>query len=283
MPDDLGKVIRLSRLFNEHSGRFLGITMDHAIPHGVLPGLERIQETLRKIVEGKPDAVTLQKGIAEKCFAPFANRVALVVKCTTYSPYHKTKDVPVAEVEEAVRLGATAAAVGCFVCGTFQDQQLEQLGKYAREAKRFGMPLIAHIYPRGEHLNPDEYRQWQHVAYAVRCGSELGVDVIKTLYTGSAESFARVAEASTVPVVVAGGVSEDGDVGVFLRQTEEALSAGAKGVAYGRRIWQSTHPALLIEALRRVLHEGMPADEAAARFESARRAHPNAIAHGDPT
>lgn len=277
MPDDLGKTIRLGRLFNPGSGRFLGITMDHAIPHGVLPGLERIQQTLAAVVEGEPDAVTLQKGIAEKCFGPFAGRVALIVKCTTYSPYHKTKDVPVAEVEEAVRLGATAAAVGCFVCGTLQDQQLEQLGKYVREAKRFGMPLIAHIYPRGEHLKPDQYHQWEHVAYAVRCGSELGVDVIKTLYTGSAETFARVVEAATVPVVVAGGVSEDGDIGVFLQQTEDALSAGAKGVAYGRRIWQSPHPALVIKALRQVLHEGTPAREAAAWLKSPLRTQSTAV------
>ena len=283
MSNDLGKEIRLARLFNPRSGRFLGITMDHTIPHGVLPGLERIGQKLGEVVEGKPDAVTLQKGIAEKCFGPFAGRVGLIVKCTSYSPYHKTKDVPVAEVEEVVRLGATAAAVGCFVCGTFQDQQLEQLGRYAREARRFGMPLVAHIYPRGEHLKPDEYHEWKHVAYAVRCGSELGVDVIKTLYTGSAESFSRVVEASTVPVVVAGGVSEDGDVGLFLRQTQEALEAGAKGVAYGRRVWQSAHPALLIEALRQVLHEGIPADEAAARLESARRTDSAVVAHDQRT
>jgi DhnA family fructose-bisphosphate aldolase class Ia len=112
MSNDLGKEIRLNRLFNPQSGRFLGITMDHAIPHGVLSGLERIGQKLGEVADGEPDAVTLQKGIAEKCFGPFAGRVALIVKCTSYSPYHKTKDVPVAEVEEAVRLAAAFSATG---------------------------------------------------------------------------------------------------------------------------------------------------------------------------
>ena len=69
----LGKEVRLKRLLGP-SGRLLAITIDHPITRGLLPGLEDIRTTMRKVVAGGPDAITMHKGIAEKVFAPYAGQ-----------------------------------------------------------------------------------------------------------------------------------------------------------------------------------------------------------------
>lgn len=50
------------------------------------------------------------------------------MKATSYSiPYHEAYDTPVADVEEAIRLGADAISVGCIMGGPEQAQQLSFL------------------------------------------------------------------------------------------------------------------------------------------------------------
>ncbi|MFN8456494.1 MAG: hypothetical protein U0401_17800 [Anaerolineae bacterium] len=44
------------------------------------------------------------------------------------------------------------------------------------------------------------------MAYAARCGAELGVDIVKTWYTGTPESFREVVESCPGVAVVAAGV-----------------------------------------------------------------------------
>jgi DhnA family fructose-bisphosphate aldolase class Ia len=62
-------------------------------------------------------------------------------------------------------------------------------------------------------------------------------------------------------VVIAGGPKTD-EIGSFFKMTYDAIRAGAIGVAYGRNIWQYHNPALMIKALRAVIHEGEKPDNA---------------------
>ena len=94
----IGKEIRLKRLIPGTDGKYFGLTVDHAIARGVMPGLDTIDDTLSKMVAGGPNAITMHKGIAEKCFAPYAGKVALVLKLTTFGVYHFDEDVQVANV-----------------------------------------------------------------------------------------------------------------------------------------------------------------------------------------
>jgi class I fructose-bisphosphate aldolase len=56
----------------------------------------------------------------------------------------------VADVEEAVRMGADAVSVGCIVGGPEQAQQLTRSwASFSKEAASAGMPLVAHIYREG--------------------------------------------------------------------------------------------------------------------------------------
>ena len=140
------------------------------------------------------------------------------------------------------------------------------LGRMAKEAGSVGLPLVAHIYPKGSMVkDPHDAKA---VAYAVRCGAELGVDIIKTLWTGSAESFRGVVEACPSMVALAGG--EMGEtLEDYLRMTRDALDVGLGGVTYGRFVWQHPHMTSVIKALRALIHENASVQQALQVYDRA--------------
>jgi DhnA family fructose-bisphosphate aldolase class Ia len=102
----LGKEIRMKRLLNPKSGKLLAITVDHSIARGIQTGLIPIQKTIDRIVAGKPDAMTMHKGIAESCFGPTPARRPHP-QVLQLLPLSAGFDTWVTDVEEAVRMGAT--------------------------------------------------------------------------------------------------------------------------------------------------------------------------------
>ena len=115
----LGKAIRLGRLFDDESGRLLAITLDHAIARGVLPGLVDVESAVASVAAGRPDAITLQKGIAARVFSPaYATAgISLIVKATSYSPFHPTLDTPTAPSRRQCALGPTRSRSACWWAG----------------------------------------------------------------------------------------------------------------------------------------------------------------------
>ena len=257
----LGKEVRLNRLFNAKSGNILVIALDHAIGWGVVPGIEDIHGTMAKVVGAQPDAVTMLKGTAEKVFRPYAGIIPFILKATTFSPYQPAYDTAVACVDEAVRLGADAVAIGATVCGDSQQQLLTQLAEFVRQANLVGFPTVTHIYPKGNFVSDEDRYKEEHVKYAARAGAELGVDIIKTFYTGDAASYARIVKAVPAPIVVSGGPKLPSLKDVF-RMTYDAIQAGAKGVTYGRNVWQADDPVAVIRALKHIIHESGSVEEA---------------------
>ncbi|RGX56473.1 MULTISPECIES: class I fructose-bisphosphate aldolase [Anaerotruncus] len=251
----LGKSVRLNRLMPQGDGLYLGLTVDHAMARGVLPGLDTIADTLEKLLAGDPNAITMHKGIAEHCFEQYAGRVPLVLKCSTFSPYQPGADVIVADIEEAVRMGADAVSVGCIVGGDNQPEQIRTLSEFSKAAASAGMPLVTHIYPRGNLIAQEDRMAWQNVLYAARVAAELGVDLIKTNYPGSPEDFEKVVRGTPTRVLVAGG-APGGTIDSYLQMTRDVIDAGGKGVTYGRFVFQYQNPTALVKTLRKIVHEG---------------------------
>ncbi len=257
----LGKEVRLRRLIPNEDGHYFGLTVDHAIARNVMPGLDTIHDTLRKMVSGGPNAITMHKGIAEKCFAPYAGRVPLVLKLTTFGVYHFMEDVQVADVDEAICLGADAVSAGCIVGGDNQGQQIAMLGRISKDAHKYGIPLICHIYPRGSQITGADQYSVGNVTYAARTAAELGVDLVKTNYTGDPDSFAKVVQAVPTRVAIAGG-AKCKNVDEYLQMTRDVIDAGAAGVTYGRFVFQYPDITALVKTLGQVIHSGLSAKEA---------------------
>ena len=249
----LGHQIRMNRLMGHRFNRLLDITVDHGIARGVLPGLEDIAGAIARMVAAKPDAITMHKGIAESCLMPYAGQIPLIIKCSSFSPFHPSYDTMITTVEEALRLGADAVSIGVIVGDPRQSEALTNLGAFVKEARLLGMPTVAHIYPRGSLIPESERASPEHVRYAARVAAEVGIDIIKTTYTGSAESFARVVEACPALVVAAGGV-EAQDARTFLQKTHDVIEAGGAGLACGRFVWGHPDPVSLIRALKHIIH-----------------------------
>ena len=252
----LGKAVRMSRLINSQSNKMMAITVDHSISRGIMHGLIPIQETIDKIIAGGPDAITMTKGIAEICLPKHAGKVSLLLKCSSYSPVQPTYDVCFGDVEEGVRMGADAVSVGAILLGDHQAEQIRDIGLISKQCMAAGMPLIGHIYPKGESVKPEDRTKWENIAYCVRAGAELGVDIIKTTYTGDPISMEKVVKSCPARVVIQGG-----DVGNtvedYIKMTREALDVGVGGVTFGRFVWEYRDITSLVKTLRSVIHENI--------------------------
>ena len=261
----LGKEVRMSRLVNPKSNKMMAITVDHATSRGIAPltGLHHVQGTIDKIILGRPDAMTLTKGIAEHCMWNHAGEVAMLMKISNYSPVAPTRDTVFGTVDEAIRMGADAVSMGCMTLGDFQGEQFEAIGRVSEECMRKGMPLIGHVYPKGESVKPEDRTAWENIAYCVRSACELGMDIIKTTYTGDPDSMAKVVATvpSTFRIVIQGGDACK-TLDDYLQMTREAMDCGVGGVTMGRFVWDYKDVTALVIALRYIIHEGYSVKEA---------------------
>jgi DhnA family fructose-bisphosphate aldolase class Ia len=99
------------------------------------------------------------------------------------------------------------------------------------------------------------------IANACRICVELGADILKAPYVADQTALQALVAQTPVPVVILGGkrVARVLDV---LVMAEQATRAGVRGVVFGRNVWQHDDPAAIVGALRRVVHGGVPAEEA---------------------
>jgi class I fructose-bisphosphate aldolase len=254
-----GKEIRLKRLLSAN-GRLFSVALDQATARGIHEELMPIQRKMKEIAEGSPDAMTIHKGLVESAFSPYAGNISLILKCSTFSPWQPARDTLVASVLEGVKLGADAVSIGCIVGGDDQPEQIANLGAFTAAAADLGMPVVAHIYPRGNQIPNEEKNSWKHHAYAVRLGAELGVDIVKTHYTGDPASFSKVIAATTAKVVVAGG--DVADVREAFQMTRDILDIGGAGITFGRFVWSKDNPTAVVSALSHIIHHDGSVDQA---------------------
>ncbi|OXS74203.1 class I fructose-bisphosphate aldolase [Domibacillus enclensis] len=262
----LGKEIRLNRLINQSSGKLLAVAVDQAVARGIFEELMPIGRKIDEIIAGEPDAITMHKGIATSCFEQHAGKAGLILKLSSFSPWQPNYDAWVTEVEEALPIGADAVSMGCIVGGDDQPEQLRNLGIVAGKAAQYGLPMIAHIYPRGNQIPDDEKNDWKHVAYAVRAGAELGVDIVKTKYTGDPETFHKVVSSTPAKVVVAGG-DNGNDIKDYFQMVHDVLDAGGTGITFGRIVWNNPNPTAVVKSFKHIIHDQGTVKEAIELYE----------------
>ena len=257
----LGRELRLRRLFGT-DGRTVTVALDQAVPRGVAPRLATIADTYTMIAEGQPDAVTITKGIAGHLFANNPSPLPWILKGSMFSmDFHPTFDATIGNVHDAIRLGADGIAVGISAGSALQGQMFEMLNDVVEEAHSWGYPVVCHAYPSGE-MWGDRKGSTESVMYAARAAAELGADIVKTWYTGSAEEFRKVVECTPAIVVAAGGTPAKDPLDV-LKQAAGVVEAGGHGMTCGRNVWTAKDPAKMVAALKAVIHGGESPTEAA--------------------
>jgi len=252
-----GKKRRLNRIFQKDN-RTVIVPMDHGVSIGPVMGLVNMQSIVDKLVLGGVDAVVINRGIAKSVDTGNAGLIVHLSGSTKHCPDPNSK-VQICSVEDAVRLGADAVSVHVNVGAKQEDRMITMLGNVACECDDYGMPLLAMMYPRGPSIKN------QHavdvVAHAARLGAELGADIIKTNYTGDAESFKEVVRSCHVPVIIAGGPKVETSREV-LQMVSDSLKAGGAGVSIGRNVFQHENPTKMVKALSALIHRESSVGEA---------------------
>lgn len=246
-----GKSLRLARLSRPADGRFLFIPLDHSVSDGPIASVTGFTKLVQDIAAGGADGIVVHKGRARMIPPSLLTQCALVVHLsasTAYSPDANVK-VLVGEVEEAVRLGAEAVSVHVNIGSDTEAAQLADLGAVAAACDRWGMPLIAMIYPRGPRVSdPTEPELLAHV---VNIAADLGADIVKTVLASPAERMAEVVVSSPLPIIVAGGGGTEKSLFEF---ATSALAAGCRGLAIGRRVFTSSAPRRAVRELAAIVH-----------------------------
>ena len=159
-----------------------------------------------------------------------------------------------------MRLGADAFAVSAFVrCATEADY-LRVVADCVRQAARFDIPVICHVYPREEVSRTISFAP-EDIAWAVRCAVEVGADVVKTPYCGDVTAYAQIVADAPVPVVAAGGPKSQ-TLRSALEMICEVVQSGARGATIGRNVWGFAEITAAVRAFKAVIHDGQTADEA---------------------
>lgn len=236
----------------------------HPVDDALIGGPEGLlrdpRELFTREVVTQLDAVLGFEGTLSRCRDQLV-RTPLIVNLTasTLMGDH-TRKVPVMSVADALRLGATAVAGHLNFSAPSEPEMIRSFGSIVAEARRFGLPVVAITYPRGVRedgsdenyvalraANPDGFAR--KVAHAVRVAVELGASAVKTVYTGTPESFHQVVDgACGVPVLIAG--EERAPRSGVLDRAEKAVQAGACGVVFGRQIFEREDPSGFLCELR---------------------------------
>jgi len=245
-----GKEVRTRRLFRADE-RSVIAALDHGIA-GLSPlgSLAKPEDLIVKLVAAGVDAFIVTPGIGRQC-APWFGGKGLVIRVDcgpTALTGEWAETHPAVKVEEAARLGADAVIAMGVVGAEGEARSLQALARLAAECEACGIVLIAEMLPGGFAASACSDEQ---ISVAARVGAEIGADIIKIRYSGSEKSFRAIIANCYRPIVVLGGSKQTPPQ--LAASTREAMTAGARGVAVGRNIWQAEDPSqvasLLVEAV----------------------------------
>ncbi|HKN51262.1 MAG TPA: 2-amino-3,7-dideoxy-D-threo-hept-6-ulosonate synthase [Amycolatopsis sp.] len=250
-----GKNRRIQRIFHPASGTTFLVPLDHSLADGPVATAAGFTSLVEAMAANDVDGIIVHKGRVRFLPAELPDHLALVVHLngsTRHAPDADAK-ILVGAVEEAVALGADCVSVHINIGSSTEAAQLTDLGAVADRCARWGIPLLAMVYPRGPRvLDPTDPTL---LAHAANIAADLGVDIVKLPYTGNPETMREVVESSPIPVVTAGG-SVIGDTGKFLDLIETTMESGVHGVAVGRNVFSAQDPAWLARAVAQRVHAG---------------------------
>ncbi len=131
-----------------------------------------------------------------------------------------------------------------------EAHSLATMGKIIARCDDWGIPLVAEMLPGG--FTAKEVTLYQLIISA-RLGADLGADIVKMRYQGTAESYRAVASACYVPLVVLGGSRQSPED--LLQEIRQSQIAGARGVAVGRNLWQADKPGQVLSQIVKAVHK----------------------------
>ncbi len=256
---DWGMQNRFSRLYNPKSGRIVMLAIDHGYFMGPTTGLERVDIRILPILP-YCDALMLTRGMLRTTIPSTFTQGTVLRASGGPSILKEMSNEKIAmDIEDAVRLNASALAVQVFVGAEFEAQSVLNMTRLVDLGNRHGIPILA-VTAVGKEMARDA----QYFRLTCRMCAELGAHFVKTYYVP--EGFETVTASCPVPIVMAGGKKLPELEA--LTMAYNAIDQGATGVDMGRNIFQSDAPEAMIQAIRKVVHEQMKPEQALDLFQT---------------
>jgi DhnA family fructose-bisphosphate aldolase class Ia len=266
------------------SGKCLDVALDHGVfnEYSFLDGLTDIAQVVRDLVDAGPDAIQMNYGQADVLQTiPGKHKPALVMRTDVGNPYNanthrvmfnilQNDEEPILE---ALRLDAACVVVNLLLLPDEPDlhrQTIANISRLRGVCDKYGMPLMVEPLVMRTNDARGGYQvdgEKTTLVALVRQARELGADIIKADPTDNVEDYYEVIEAARCPVLVRGGGKAD------LREVFERsygfLQTGAKGLVYGRNIFQHPNPRAVVQALMSMIHDGISDADAWEMYQSA--------------
>lgn len=250
---DWGFQNRLNRIIRSRgsSKRCVMLAVDHGY-FGNIPGQLKRFADMTPLFE-YADALMLTRGMLRNC-VPSELDIPIVLRVSAGASMLKelsNEEINVS-IDDAIRLNVSAITCSIFVGGEYEKQSLMNLSKLVNFGQSYGVPVLA-VTAVGREM----VRDARYLGMASRMAVELGATFVKTYYC---ENFEEVTNICPAPVVIAGGKKlPEKDA---LQMAKNAIDKGAVGVDMGRNIFQSDKPIGMIKAVRAIVHQNTPVEEA---------------------
>lgn len=244
---------RLSRVFNPDSGHTVMLAVDHGYFQGPTTGLERIDLNIVPLLP-YCDALFCTRGIL-RTVIPADLQIPVVLRASGGPSILKelSNEQIAMDIEDAIRLNTAGVGIQIFIGGEFETRSIHNMTKLVDLGNRYGIPVMGVTA-----VGKDMVRDAKYFRLACRIIAELGAHLVKTYYVD--DGFETIISTCPVPIVMAGGKKlPEIDA---LTMAYKAVQSGAAGVDMGRNIFQSDSPIAMIQAVRKVVHEKMPPEQA---------------------
>jgi DhnA family fructose-bisphosphate aldolase class Ia len=268
---ETGIVLRKKQFFDARDNRSVIVALDHGGIAGPVEGIENPVPVIRACIAGRADGILTTKGFADASRGEWNRSTALILRVTGGFTVlgGGFEEEMIMEPEAALAYGASCAAVTVKFGHEREGAFIRQASLAIDAFHRLGVPVMIEAMARGT-INKNKFpaNDPEGIRMAARMAAELGADLVKTYYTGSPESFARVTSACPAPVVILGGAKTDSPAELF-QDIAGSLEAGGAGIAMGRNIWGFPDLPAMLEAAAGIVHSGWTVKQALERIRDA--------------
>lgn len=249
-------------------GRTVIVALDHALASGQVAPLDDPKAILDKLLPAQPDGLILSYGMLK-----LLSHNAPVQRWLT-ADYYATSTLPggSADLELQDRIwnadiAKWAGASGLKVLLVFGRNRPEvhlrnirNIAELVVEAAAVGLPVMVEPVLWGGAILEQDKNDPNLIAHAARIAFELGADVVKVPIPANLKALEALTRKLPVPVLLMGGSATD--PARLFGLIQDAMDAGAAGVALGRNVWQYPNPVAMVKALQQLVHHGAKAEAA---------------------
>ena len=265
-----GRAIRLSRLIPGNE-RAVVVAIDHGQTFGPMEGLEDLEAAAHQLREAHgvllaPQMMRFSGGLfmGRNSPVPIVRLNWNTIHCEPWH-YQQAHIVQAASVRTAVAAGADVVLASLTLKTGSEELDAANVRTFAQiveETYDLDIPLIGEVFPVGGlRDHPDEFHDYVKKTCRIVC--ELGADAIKTFYTG--ERFADVTAGVPIAILALGAEKLPRELDA-LSLAHRAVSAGARGVVFGRNVLQARSSAQFLRGLKDVVQGQALPHQAAAQY-----------------